>query len=475
MYKFFMLDRGNLAPQKMDNVELKLCQAVKDTQNNPLFTEGWQETPALPWEIRYDNAYPNVIYDPQAKKYRCYYTLFTWDSDSRDISRAQRASRQYQPNGGRITSLALAESDDGIHWIKPRLGLVNFEGSTENNLVFRYAHGTGIMLDATECDPSRRYKLVTKVEYPGGRNYMAVNFSADGIHWGEMIPWPKHNPAADSHNFVFRDAKDGKYKLITRTWSNGVRLSAVCESTDFYNWSEPQEILRCEGFESQVYSMPIFQQDGLYLGLASMFHEGDRSHPDFDNVDLELKYATKLAHMDSVAKGQYLIARGQGRYPDGEFDCGCIYAAVPVEMDGKLCIYYMGGNGQHTNYRETSFARAFLEKDKYAYYCQRDTAKAGLLVTAQFHLFEEKLRILADLEQDGSLEIALCNRATTQVYPGFDFADCRLTKQADGWYDIAFAKPLMSLDTTPVTMVIRFCGAKIYALSGDLELQTIRE
>ena len=474
MKKYFVLDRGILQPQGTDNVTLKVCQVVKDKEHNPLFTEDFFAEPPRLWEARYDNSYPNVIYDPKYRKYRVYYTLCSLDKDSAGASKEERTKRAYRPSPGRITSLGYAESEDGIHWSKPELNLVDFEGSKKNNLVFCYAHGTGIFLDQEEMDEKKRYKMVTKVEYPGGHNYMAVNFSEDGIHWGEMIPWPKYNPPADSHNFPFRDKKDGKFKVVTRTWKNGVRLSAVCESSDFINWSEPKEILRGDGFESQVYSMPVFQYENLYLGLASMFHEGDRSNPDFDTVDCELKYATDMTVFDSVAKGQYVIPRGQGKYPDGEFDCGCVYATVPIEEDGKLWIYYMGGNGQHTNFRETSFGRGYLEKDRFAYYQQRSCERSSTLATSNFHIFGEQVEILADIEQQGSLKVAFYDRWNGQAYEGFDFSDCKIQKQESGWYSISFSKPMLELGVHPVCMMLQFEGAKIYAIQGELENVSIR-
>ena len=203
MNKYLFLDRRCLQPQGMENVRLVLAAAEKDTANNPLFSEGFFSTPSLPWEARYDNAYPNVIYDPKYKKYRCYYTFCSKDEESTSTPRQERAKRDYRPMPTRIASLGYAESDDGVHWVKPSLGLVEFEGSRENNMLFRYAHGTGVFLDQEETNPAKRYKLVTKVEYPGGHTYMAVNFSEDGVHWGEMIPWPRWNPPADSHNFKF--------------------------------------------------------------------------------------------------------------------------------------------------------------------------------------------------------------------------------------------------------------------------------
>ena len=56
-------------------MRLVLTQAEKDTQNNPLFHEDFFSDPPRGWEARYDNSYPNVIYDSKYGKYRCYYTL----------------------------------------------------------------------------------------------------------------------------------------------------------------------------------------------------------------------------------------------------------------------------------------------------------------------------------------------------------------------------------------------------------------
>ena len=54
---------------------------------------------------------------------------------------------------------------------------------------------------------------------------------------------------------------------------------------------------------------------GLYLGLPSVFHEGDRSSDDFDTVDCELAFAAEPEHFDWVCPGSPVIQRGKGRYP----------------------------------------------------------------------------------------------------------------------------------------------------------------
>ena len=138
MKKYLMLDRRLLSPQAMENVRMEVSRPVKDAAHNPLFTQD------QPWEVRIDNGYPNVLYDEEAGLYRCYYTLFIEDEDSRLADRRERSRRDYIPRPDRAPGLAYAQSQDGIHWEKPSLGRVQWNGSAQNNIIFAYAHGTGV-------------------------------------------------------------------------------------------------------------------------------------------------------------------------------------------------------------------------------------------------------------------------------------------------------------------------------------------
>lgn len=447
---------------------------VKKDFNNPLFTEEFFVDHGKKWEVRYDNGYPNVIYDPKYKKFRCYYSVFTRDEHSAETSLKDRVNKHYLPSKSRISSLCYAESIDGINWDKPNLNLVNFEGSTDNNILMEFVHGTGVFLDEEELDPRKRYKLITKVDYPSGRSYMAVSFSEDGIHFGKLTEWPQHNPPADTHNFVFKDKKTGKYKVITRLWRDGVRIPAISESFDFINWSKPEEILRGDGFQEQVYSMPVFQYEDLYLGIASIYHEGDLSEQNYDLVDVELKYATSLEYWDSVGKAQYFIPRGKGSYPDGEFDCGCIYASSPIEIDNKLYFYYMGGNGPHTDFRETAFARSWIEKDKFAYYETKDTNREGILLTRPFTVCGSELLILTEIELFGEIKVSLC-KESGESYEGYELENSFLTDTYTCYKQICFKnKNIEELKGKSVVILIKFINAKIFSIAGDIETNKIR-
>src|SRR5690606_35873298 len=125
-----------------DNAKLSVNQVQKDTTNNPLFKEEFFANPPKLWEVRYDNGYPNVFYDEEQQIYRCYYTLFTGDEESETTPLAERPNKQYMAESERVTSFCYAYSKDGIHWTKPDLGLVEFQGNRNNNIIMRNAHGS---------------------------------------------------------------------------------------------------------------------------------------------------------------------------------------------------------------------------------------------------------------------------------------------------------------------------------------------
>ena len=86
MHKYFFFDRGILQPQGMRNLRTTVCQVQKDTETGPMFREDYFSQPPRKWEVRYDNSYPNVIFDSEAKCYRLYYTLIVKDAVSEATS-----------------------------------------------------------------------------------------------------------------------------------------------------------------------------------------------------------------------------------------------------------------------------------------------------------------------------------------------------------------------------------------------------
>ncbi len=483
---FYAFDTGVWNGFQMTNAAIKVNHPIKD-ERSPFFTEGIYENPSLPWEPRFDNGYPNVIYDENAKKYRCYYTLFIKDPSSTSTPREERLDHPYLTSG-RVTGCAYAESDDGIHWVKPKLGVVDLDqlgieglSGRDNNLLFTHVQGTGVLYDKDDPDPNRRYKLVTLQEKQ--TTSLCVAFSADGIHFSELLAWPESSaspsPGGDCHNSVFIDPASGEYILITRLWDNGVRVSAISRSRDFYNWTPPVELARGNGFSRQIYSMPVFASHGIYLGLASLLHHGDRSLPDFDTVTQELYWSTNLAQFAPVSsEDASFIVHGdeKGGYPDGDFDASVIFASLPLEVDGSLVFYYMGGKGRHTSWRETALGRATIEKDKFAALTPRDPASVAICTTERFNLHGGAFEIMADISAQGSIRCAVYDQSGKNVEPGYEADACELKPLSGSWYSCTWSgKDLSSLnDGKDRVFVIELHQADLWAIRGDVNPRELK-
>ena len=135
-----------------------------------------------------------------------------------------------------------AVSIDGIHWKKPSLGLFEFEGSKENNIIWtgKGSHNFHPFLDTNpDCEPDKKYKAVGGVrKHDKG---LHTFYSADGIHWKEMSDKPMLTDkyALDSDNIVFWDSIRKEYRCYFRNRRNRIRDIMTCTSKDFVTWSEP--------------------------------------------------------------------------------------------------------------------------------------------------------------------------------------------------------------------------------------------
>jgi len=98
--------------ERLDGVRLEL--------NRPVRREIVLRTDAA-WEGN-GSAYQSVFQD--GDRYRMYYR-----------GGHHVASKAYETNKTSWETLCLAESKDGIHWTRPELGIVEFQGSTMNNLI----------------------------------------------------------------------------------------------------------------------------------------------------------------------------------------------------------------------------------------------------------------------------------------------------------------------------------------------------
>jgi hypothetical protein len=223
-----------------------------------------------------------------------YYTLF----QDGDRYRMYYRGSHFNQETGRATHpefTCYAESSDGIHWSKPNLGLFEFQGSKENNIVWSGpgTHNFTPFKDTNPaCPPDSRYKALARadaIEPDGGQQGQALYAfqSPDGIHWSLMQPEPVITEGAfDSQNLAFWDPNRQCYAEFHRTFRDGVRDIQTCTSTDFRNWSDPLFLLYPGAPREHLYTNAIMLYDRapyLYIGFPTRYlpDEGQRVEPTF--------------------------------------------------------------------------------------------------------------------------------------------------------------------------------------------------
>ena len=464
-----LLDPRNISAAH--NARLALGRVEKHPAN-PLFREEYFADPPKPWEARLDNVYPSVIYDEEEGLYKCWYKTFLRDRDSNRTPLADRPRVSYR-GGGREEGVLYAESSDGILWRKPELGLVEFAGSRRNNIVMSRAthgiHAGGVLKDWRDSDPARRYKFI-HLNARAGR--MASCFSADGLTWSQPVLWPDHGAVGDTHNNAIRLPGSGRYVCITRGWSagayRGLRTVLRSESDDFLRWTPPVEILRGQGAHDQIYAMPIAVYGDLFIGLPAVFHKGDPSAADWDTVDTELAISADSAHWRRICPGQPLIPRGAGNYPDGEYDCGCVYAAAPIVQGDQILLYYGGSNGLHNNWREGSFNLATLPRDRFAGYRPRQSHSEALLTSAPLRVTGAEITLNAEIEAGGSIRVALVDDNGLAL-PGYGLDDCLPLGEGQGGLALPLRWPgrsIVDLAQRSFRLRLELKAATAYAVGG---------
>ena len=139
-------------------------------------------------------------------------------------------------SSGQVT--CYAESTNGIHFTRPNLGLVEFQGSKENNIIYRgvESHNFAPFLDTNPAAKAdERYKALAGIQ---SKLYAFV--SPDGIHWKKLQTEPVITKGAfDSLNLAFWDELTQNYRCYSRYADDGVRAIQSCTSTDFVHWTDP--------------------------------------------------------------------------------------------------------------------------------------------------------------------------------------------------------------------------------------------
>jgi len=337
-----------------------------------------------------------------------------------------------------------AESDDGITWRKPNLGMVEYKGSRENNILSsRVSHI--LKFDPHASNPQKRYTAVVD-------GYLSQ--SSDGLHWtadhkrpalgrtmNSMSPGPywskgigdtsiyRYDPILERY---ICDAKFNLYmpkekiKQLGITTGNKPRLKlrTMVESENFIHWTRQRFIMypdRNDDPDCQIYQHISFVYESMWLGMVRLMHIIPTG---FKQVDVQLSYSRDGRHWNRPRQRKLFIPLGE---PDSwEPDYTDPSSNGPLLVNDELWFYYRGSRhakrddpdyvyrkGKLPRSYKMAFGLAKLRRDGFVSLDTDDTP--GQVVTRPLTFAGKKLFVNADVEKDGWVKAAVLTRDSNSI------------------------------------------------------------
>jgi len=246
--------------------------------------------------------------------------------------------------------LCYARSRDGVRWERPNLGLVEYGGNKNNNILMDGLKSPGVAGSTVFLDErapaAERFKMVFIRPGGGGAAGAYPIFGAtspDGVNW-RVLAEPLLKGSFDTQNVCFRDGD--VFRLYVRLWTRG-RTVGYCQSPAFGNFPKPKVILSADDRDPagmDFYDSAATKLAGnLYVMFPSAFYTKEKDGP----VRPHMAVSRNGKDFQRVGRNPVLP---MGR---GSFDSTTIYVAtaVPGDRPGTYWFYYVGyKTGHHVNY-----------------------------------------------------------------------------------------------------------------------------
>lgn len=388
-----------------------------------------------------------------------------------------------------------AESTDGVNWNKPELGLVEFDGSTKNNIVLASGKLAGVGIDAghiavfKDDNPAApadtRYKAIVRSPDPNGLIPLG---SRDGLHWKPLADGPVMTQGAfDSQNLAFWDPVREEYRAYFRYFTNNRRDIRTMVSKDFVEWSDLAPLAYPGAADEQLYTnqiKPYHRAPHIFVGFPTRYvdrgwTDSARTLPQIEHRKLRAsaveRYGTAMTEgllmtsRDGVAfkrHGEAFLRPGPER--PGSWNYGHQYiawhlvetpSALPSAAD-ELSLYatesyWTGGS--------SALRRYTLRLDGFV--SASAPMSGGQFVTKPLRFDGEQLTLNFSSSAAGGIRVEI-EDAGGRPLPGFALADCApvygdSVERTVTWQSGA---DVAKLAGQPVRLKIELKDADLYAL-----------
>jgi hypothetical protein len=409
--------------------------------------------PDKPWETAGLEPMHSVMWDAEEKKFKLWYrahvTVVPKDARAKDKG-IESSEQEYK---GRRHFLCYAESVDGERWTKPPLGLFEFDGSRDNNILrevggasFAYEN---ITKDPNPSDPDRRYKAIEFEEKPVDKipemekvtRGVAVAYSPDGLRWTDPKLVVTATDMTDANSLLpHRDPRTGKWVCYMRPRTHPKRrFVGLSTSDDFEHWTYPQMILTPDANDSEFlefYGVTVMMCHGFYVGMVRCFN----NHPAFSPMTNGLVFSRDNMNWQRVMPGVQFLPQG----PSGSADSVMIGAISMFRRGNETWLYYSGGNRDHGSDRAQDMPPGRVEEGQerkhiiglakfpFGHFCGLEATTEAIVETKYLANYGQRgPRAIAAMQPNGWISAEILDHYAC-VLPGFEKKNCRAIAGDDG-------------------------------------------
>ncbi len=198
--------------------------------------------------------------------------------------------------------VCVLESADGLSWTRPSLGLTEFNGSKDNNIIFGEEHAQFdnffVFIDTNPaCPPEERYKATSVAARPEEGDLLSKFMyysSPDGIHW-TRVREISNKAFFDTMNVALWDAEREEYRIYCRGFhdsptnvpQDGVRDIRIITSKDFKEWSDPIMLDFGNAEDFPLYTNAVSRYPNasrMYIGAPTRYVERKAWSDNFEQL-----------------------------------------------------------------------------------------------------------------------------------------------------------------------------------------------
>ena len=443
----------------IDNLIIESVQNAARRWHRP---ERREEGPLIyrdrPWEHVTYFTYSNycVLRDPEDGLFKC------WYEDLKPQAENYRGSPDPR---WFLSRQCYAESEDGIHWRKPELDVLEVDGRKTNIVLgggdLGVVHSMNVVIDPHPPTRAERFRAIFTHMWDGERGtYIRCAHSADGLHWemyDDLPSFGMSGPHLADVSLMFYDeyarefVQNTRHVMLVRGAALNLRNPHTHQSPrpyqphspttdnkrriwqsrshDFIHWSEPLLIAAVDDVDDDLddafYGMSQFVLGNVHLATIGVFHSVE------NEMDAQLLVSRDGVRWRPTAKRQpFLAPRGEGHW-----DAHMVsMTSPPIEVGDEVWFYHGGTNYHHDwffwgeaegmDHPEVrdplagmwGLGLATLRKDGYAgLYSNR--YREGIVVTRPLISVGTKLVINARCAPGGSVRVEVADRLDDVVEP----------------------------------------------------------